>query len=452
MLLPTSTLLSWLGQSTLLLGLAWLFYRQLLRQERCFSYNRRFLLLAPWAALLLPPLLALLTPWLPTWQAAPGVAQLLYARVLPAVTVSATGSGAATGSVAWLPLLYGLGVALGLSRLAGQVLHLWLTTRRWPRHPRPGYTLVLTGGWRPTGSFGRWVFWDDTAALSENEAAQVLRHEVAHAQQGHTAGRLALEVARVLLWPCPFVHLFPPALELTHEFLADEAAIRPDPTTRPTPGTAETYAALLARAALRQLHSDLPLTHSFTQSFTLTRIRMLTSHSPVRRWKQRLALPLSLALLGLLACEKAVELPPPPPPILLTHAQPAPPPPPALREDQPAPPPPPPALPTEEQGPGYPGGQAQLMADIFKLVKYPAVAKNAKVGGSVFVQFIVSEQGLIRDAAVVKAPKGPATAVAALKKEALSAVNSLPGRWTPCQRNGQPIETRYTIPISFAIK
>ena len=437
MLLPTSTLLSWLGQSTLLLGMAWLFYRQLLRQERCFGYNHRFLLLAPWAALLLPPLLALLTPWLPTWQAAPGVAQLLYSRVLPVVTVSANG-GAAAGPVAWLPLLYGLGVVLGLGHLAGQLLHLWLTTRRWPRQPRPGYSLVLTGGRRPTGSFGRWVFWDDTAALSPAEAAQVLRHEVAHVRQNHTIGRLTLEVARVLLWPCPFVHLFPPALELTHEFLADEAAIRPDPTTRPTPGTAETYAALLARATLRQLHPDLPLTHSFTQSFTLTRIRMLTSHSPVRRWKQLLALPLSLALLGLLACEKAIELPPPPPPALLTNAQPA--------------PPPPPALPTQEQGPGYPGGQDQLMADIFKLVKYPAVAKDAKVAGSVFVQFIVSEQGLIRNAAVVKAPKGPAAAVDALKKEALTAVNSLPGRWTPCQRNGQLIETRYTIPISFALK
>ncbi|RSK42750.1 TonB family protein [Hymenobacter perfusus] len=438
MLPPTSTLLSWLGQSTLLLGLAWLFYRQLLRQERCFSYNRRFLLLAPWAAILLPPFLVLLAPWLPTWQAAPAVAQLLYSRVLPVITISADG-GAVTGPVAWLPLLYGLGVGLGLSRLLGQVLHLWLTTRRWPRHLRPGYTLVLTGGLRPTGSFGRWVFWDDTAVLTEAEAAQVLRHEVAHARQGHTTGRLALEVARVLLWPCPFVHLFPPALELTHEFLADEAAIRPDPTTRPTSGTTENYAALLARAALRQLHPDLPLTHSFTQSFTLTRIRMLTSHSPVRRWKQRLALPLSLALLGLLACEKAVELPPPPPPALPTNAQ--------L-----APPPPPPALLTQEQGPGYPGGQTQLMADIFKLVKYPAVAKDAKVAGSVFVQFIVSEQGLIRNATVVKAPKGPAAAVAALKAEALTAVNNLPGRWTPCQRNGQLIETRYTIPISFALK
>jgi len=451
MLPPTSTLLSWLGQSTLLLGLAWLFYRQLLRQERCFGYNRRFLLLAPWAAMLLPPLLAVLEPWLPTWQAAPAVAQLLYSRVLPAVTVSA--DGGASGPVAWLPLLYRLGVGLGLSRLLGQVLHLWLTTRRWPRHRRPGYTLVLTDGRRPTGSFGRWVFWDDTAVLTEAEAAQVLRHEVAHARQGHTTGRLALEVARVLLWPCPFVHLFPPALELTHEFLADEAAIRPNPTTLPAPGTTENYAALLARAALRQLHPDLPLTHSFTQSFTLTRIRMLTSHSPVRRWKQLLALPLSLALLGLLACEKAIELPPPP--ALLSNPQLAPPPPPAVYT-------------VAEQMPEYAGGQQQLLTDIGELTKYPAVALQEKCEGKVFIEFIIAADGSMQAVNLKKGISIPVTfpnnqgeppanqlvtpGAQALNEAALTAVRNLPGRWTPGRQDGQPVAVSYVVPVSFALK
>lgn len=464
LLLPTTslpTLLSWLGQSTLLLGAGWLFYYLVLRRERCFGYNRRFLLLVPWLALGLPPLLTLGAPWFmrgwAVWSGTVGGGMLLPGGLLPTVRILAgpgPGATAAAANVlAWLPALYGA-VALGLLlRLGGQALHLWLGTRHWPRQPGPGYTLVFSGGQRPISSFGGWIFWDETAGLAPAEAAAILAHEVAHVRQGHTRTRLLLEVARALLWASPFVHLYPRALECTHEFLADAAALGATPATPGNP--AGPYAALLARLALGQFQPDLPLAHSFTQSLTLTRIRMLTSYAPTPRWKRWLALPLSAALLFTMACEKAAELPPPPPPTLSASATLAP------------PPPPPPAYNQVQQMPEYEGGPNQLLADIAALIKYPEVAKAEKLEGRVFVGFIVAADGSLQAVQVRKGIETSITypdsqgqparaniitpAAQALNEAALNAVRNLPGRWTPGREKGKAVAVQYTIPITFAL-
>ena len=104
-----------------------------------------------------------------------------------------------------------------------------------PARPHAGYTLAETHGRLPTSSFGRVVFWDETLALSPAEARQVLRHELAHVRQGHTYDRLLLELLRAALWFNPFVHLCGRALALTHEYLADEAALHDDASPRSFP-------------------------------------------------------------------------------------------------------------------------------------------------------------------------------------------------------------------------
>ncbi|SNC77294.1 TonB protein C-terminal [Hymenobacter gelipurpurascens] len=470
-LLPSPTgLLSWMLLSTVLLGACWLFYRVLLRQERCFQFNSRFLLYTPWLVLALPPLLGLAGPWLAslllTWQTlVPGTSGLLSGGVLPAVTISATGApGPASLDMHWLLLVYGAGVLALMSGKAWQLLLLWQTARSWPTEARQGYTLAYTGGQRPVSSFGHRIFWDETLGLSADEAAQILRHEEAHIKLGHSRERLMLELARTLLWFNPFVHFYPAALELTHELLADEAALGHSEGT----GAAESYTTLLARVALRQLHLELPLTHSFTQSFTLTRIRMLTSQSPVRRWKQWLLLPLSTALVLLVACEKATD-----PASVITKSdaslsEPPLPPPPAQEAEDTPPPPPPPVYFFVEHMPEYVGGQEKLLADIGKQVKYPASALAEKLEGRVFIRFIVAADGSLQAAQLqkgidyeVKYPGADGQqqttrittpAAQAMNEAALNAVRNLPGQWKPGTQNGQPVAVFFTVPITFSLK
>jgi Zn-dependent protease with chaperone function len=246
-------LLTWLAGTLLPLGALWLVYRLALRGERCFDYNRIFLLLAPVLAVVLP---LLPRPAMPLWLNSPAVAVAAsktgVSVLLPAVQLGQEPAPAAEWSVwTWLVVIYLAGVAFGLGRLAWQAGRLWVLARRLPREVRPGYVLANTGGQLPTSSFGRVVFWDETAGLPLAEELAILAHEVAHVEQRHTFDVLWLEAWRAVLWPNPFAHLLLPGLRLTHELLADQAAAAPE-------AAATAYPTLLARLAARQLGPLIP--------------------------------------------------------------------------------------------------------------------------------------------------------------------------------------------------
>ena len=75
------------------------------------------------------------------------------------------------------------------------------------------------------------------------------------------------------------------ALSCTHELLADRAALAEASPATSRAARSAAYAALLARLAAQRALAPVSLLHPFT----LTRITMLNSSHPVRRWKQWLA-------------------------------------------------------------------------------------------------------------------------------------------------------------------
>ena len=438
----TLPLLNWLLGSTLALGLLWLPYRLALRSERCFGFNRAYLVLAPWLALALP----LLHLGLPGWLAAPAAGRASV--LLPAGWAAGQPAGAAAGfGNGWLPLntalwlLYGAGAAFFGGVFLLRMGRLWRLVRRWPRQRRPGYVLVLTGGRLPVSSFGRWIFWDETAGWPAAEARQVLAHEVAHVRQHHTRDQLAASLSQIVLWFNPFSHLFARALRLNHEFLADAAVSATAPANRPAD-----YAALLARHAadglLRRGRGVPPaLLHSYFHSPILTRIAMLETVLPVRRWKQALVLPAVVAAL-LLVAERPAQAQPRPQ---------------ARQQTPPSPPAPGPAahpVLTAEQRPEYPGGLGQFMQDLQAAIVYPPEAEKAKLEGRVFASFVVGTDGRIYEvalAAPMKAPAEQAPAARALEAETLRALRTLSKTWTPGRDGGSPVAVSFTLPVGFVL-
>ena len=450
------SLLNWMLLSTALLGAWWACYRLALRQERSFAYNRVFLVLGPLLAAGLPLLPLAWPAW--WWGSPPAGLPGALAVLLPGVEASATAAGSGWDWAAGLRMLYLVGVALMLLRLVAGLSRLWWSTHRLPRMAAEGYTRIETHGQLPTSSFGQVVFWDETLPLSPAEAAQVLRHELAHARQGHTYDRLLLELLRAALWFNPFVHLCGWALALTHEYLADEAALYENAS--PTPSLSTSYTQLLARQVASRLGFSVPLAHSFSHSQTLHRIAMIQKTNPIRRWKQWLALPLLAVSLLTIACEKQKEVVVAPSSTFEVHHErllngawvrdsgdiPPPPPPPKLVSGALAPPPPPPSVYTYvEQMPQLPGGGGNqaIIAAIQQHLAYPQVAAADQRTGRVFASFIVTDKGEVQAAKIVKGLG------AAYDEAVLAAIQKMP-KFEPGKQDGKAVSVSFTVPILFA--
>lgn len=93
-----------------------------------------------------------------------------------------------------------------------------------------------------------------------------------------------------------------------------------------------------------------------------------------------------------------------------------------------------------ETMPEFPGGNTALMSFIQQNIQYPD--PDICITGKVIVQFIISTDGNITNAKIVRGvhPK--------FDKEALRIVKLMP-KWKPGTQKGKPVAMEYTIPVSF---
>lgn len=95
--------------------------------------------------------------------------------------------------------------------------------------------------------------------------------------------------------------------------------------------------------------------------------------------------------------------------------------------------------------PEFPGGQEALMGYLQKSLIYPAEAVEDGIQGSVFVQFVVNEDGSVNRAKVVKDPGG------GLGAEAIRVIKNMP-KWKPAQQNGKNVAVYFTLPVHFTLQ
>ncbi len=96
-----------------------------------------------------------------------------------------------------------------------------------------------------------------------------------------------------------------------------------------------------------------------------------------------------------------------------------------------------------DQAPDFPGGVVAMQRFITTSIKYPDDLIDAGVSGKVYVQFTISANGDVTDAAVTRGidPR--------LDEEALRVMRSMP-RWRPASVNGNNVPCRLSLPIAFA--
>jgi TonB family protein len=98
-----------------------------------------------------------------------------------------------------------------------------------------------------------------------------------------------------------------------------------------------------------------------------------------------------------------------------------------------------------EEMPEFPGGKDAMIAWIVANVKYPAEAVKGKITGKVYVNFIISNTGKVRNVSVVKSVNP------LLNEEAKRVVSSMPD-WKPGSQAGKPVDVQMLVPVEFKLK
>ena len=94
----------------------------------------------------------------------------------------------------------------------------------------------------------------------------------------------------------------------------------------------------------------------------------------------------------------------------------------------------------------YPGGDGALLLWISANIKYPTMAKEEGIEGTVFVQFVVEKDGSI---GMVKIARGKHKD---LDAEAVCVVKKIPKKFTPAKVDGQVVRSWFTIPVRFRLQ
>ena len=94
--------------------------------------------------------------------------------------------------------------------------------------------------------------------------------------------------------------------------------------------------------------------------------------------------------------------------------------------------------------PEFPGGDQALMNYFNVNLRYPQVALENGISGTVLVAFAIDTLGVVSD---VKVDKGVDPL---LDQEAIRLVKGLPN-WKPARKNGKPVKSRFRVPVRFRL-
>ncbi len=487
-----SNLVNFLMESGISLSAFALVFLFFLRRETYFSTNRLFILFSVLFSLLLP-LLAI--PFYPSGPVTLSeVTVTPYRNLLETVIVS---SHRLSGNVERFVIssrlvanLWISGVSIMSVIFGVRIAQIMLIVRHGKVVAKEGYRLVLTKPGTSPFSFMNFLF-VSIDHLQTPGYDRILRHEKEHIRQGHTYDILLIDILLIFQWFNPFIWLLKRAVCENHEYLVDRAVINsgihPD----------EYKKLLLSEVAGSPVYAA----HHFNYSLLKNRFRMMTKLPSGRMAgiKTVSGLLVAAALVVVFACEQKkapVDRSETPENLsiefsdnilkisgstevvnkvdsllrsgryqlatssmpdenrsmiilrkgekdgttglspglkdagVITASGPA-------GKEQ--------VFNMVEEMPEFPGGEAALRNYIGSVVDYPVSAKEKGIQGKVYISFVVSSDGTVKDARVVRGVDPT------LDKEALRVVNSLP-RWIPGKQKGQPVSVAYTVPINFVLQ
>lgn len=436
-------LLAYLAKVIICSGILYAYYHLALRNNRFHQWNRFYLLLCTILSLVVP-LLRIPISFTP----AENDSILVYtSQVVTLREQVFTPASAPVEHFNWVGFLYSCMIVAFAGRLLFSYFKiLRLIGKSRVEFVKP-YWFVLSEHITAPFSFFRYIFWNNRVNANTPEGLQMLRHEMVHMQEKHSTDKLLMEIITAVCWINPFFHLIKRELSLIHEFIADRKAV--------VNGDVADYAQTILQMAL-QTNRTFSMTNNFSHQPIKRRILMLTQSRKLRfsYLRRLMILPIAIMIFSSLAfviTEENINNLVAAAPVL-----------PQVKKDSVVKPPPPPApakvqfKPQQrngkevftfvEQPPTFPGGDAALNKYLATNIRYPKAAIEENITGTIFVSFVVTNEGQVTDVKTVGAPKG-----GGLEDEAKRVVTAMP-KWIPGKQNGHQVNVQFNLPIRFTMQ
>lgn len=258
-------MIPYLAKTILCAAIFALTYKLLLEKERMHLFNRIYLLSALAASLFIPAItLHVSSAAMPFTEDyisdLPLLEQSSIFQAIPAAHKN-------NYSITALQIVYAVVTIILASRFLINLAVILSRRRKNPTVPYKNSSIVLHNENLAPHSFLNFLFLN--AADYKNGAVEneILLHEYAHIQQRHSYDILFVEILKIVFWFNPLIVFFRKALQLNHEFLADEAVIR-------SCSNIAGYQLLLISKATA--NKAFQLTSPFTYSITKKRLVMMT--------------------------------------------------------------------------------------------------------------------------------------------------------------------------------
>jgi TonB family protein len=419
----------YLIKSSLILSIVFVLF-QCLRNDISFKRNRIILVAGAFLSLVLPLINF-------SAIAKPEISQVI---VLSPVTITTDGFSEAVHHN--FPLFYAFilvyftGVVFLFIKRVTAIFKIARLVRTSDLIKRNGHRLVLTDDDKSPFSFFNIIFINRN--LSVNEAETIITHEYAHITKYHSVDVLFMELLVIIQWINPFVWFYRTSLREVHEYQADRSTLNN--------GIEKSgYIQLLLAMALNTSPDD--LTNSFCQIKLKRRLKMITKikNSRFSGLKLILTVPVLVLFLWVVSCDntnKTGNTSDVPPPSSLPDSTKA--------AGQPSAPNSVASEGTDEvftvvdDMPKYPGGDEARVKFIVSNIKYPQVAKEKGVQGTVIVSFVIDNDGSVKDAKVLRGIG------AGCDEEALRVIKMMP-KWTPGKQSGKNVKVAFNMPVKFAL-
>lgn len=96
--------------------------------------------------------------------------------------------------------------------------------------------------------------------------------------------------------------------------------------------------------------------------------------------------------------------------------------------------------------PEFPGGTEALYNFLAGNIKYPQIARESNIQGTVFVTFVIEQDGSVSNASILRGIGG------GCDQEAMRVVNKMP-RWSPGKNSlGRPVRVQLNLPVKFILE